>query len=151
MKRVFIDANIIIGVLNREYPLFRTGSRILSLADSRDYEIYTSATCLAIAFYFSSKKSGEKRALEKIQVLTKKIKVSNSGQEEVMAALANPKVHDFEDGIEYYSALSAKCNYIITENIGDFYFAQIPVMKSETFLREVVLPLLSKTKKSKYT
>jgi predicted nucleic acid-binding protein len=150
MRKVFIDANIIISALNREYPLFRMCSRILSLADHRDYELYTSATCLAISFYFASKKCGETRALEKIRILSEKIKVSNAGQGEVIAALGNPKVNDFEDGIEYYSALNARCDYIITEDMGDFYFSEIPVMNCEKFLREVALPSLAKAKKSGY-
>jgi predicted nucleic acid-binding protein len=139
MKKVFIDANIIITVLNREYPAFRMASRILSLADNPSYTIYTSATCLAISFYFACKKCSESNAMEKIKTLCEKIEIVNAGQAEVKAALANQKVHDFEDGIEYYSALHANCQYLVTENTEDFYFATIPVMKSEDFLRNIVL------------
>jgi predicted nucleic acid-binding protein len=150
MRKVFIDANIIITVLNREYPLFRMCSRILSLADHRDYELYTSPTCLAISFYFASKKCGESGAREKIRMLSEKIKVTKTGQEEVIAALGNPKINDFEDGIAYYSALNAQCGFIITEDRDDFYFSEIPIMTCEAFLREVALPSLAKPKKQGY-
>ena len=140
MIKVFIDANIIITVLNREYPAFRMSSRVLSLADDPGYTIFTSATCLAIAFYFACKQCGEKKALEKMKILYDKINVTNAGEPEVKAALANKKVLDFEDGIEYYSALHAGCRYIVTEDGNDFYFSEIPVMNCENFLREVVLP-----------
>ena len=54
--RIFVDANILISVLNKEYPLFTHSSRILSLANRKGFEIYTSPVCLAIAFYFAEKK-----------------------------------------------------------------------------------------------
>jgi predicted nucleic acid-binding protein len=56
--KIFLDANILISVLNKEYPLFTYSSRILSLADDKRFQVFTSPVCLAIAFYFAEKKSG---------------------------------------------------------------------------------------------
>ena len=56
MKRVFIDANVLVAVVNREYPIFSDAARVLSLADRSGYELFTSPVCLAIAFYFAEKK-----------------------------------------------------------------------------------------------
>lgn len=53
--RIFLDANILVSVLNKEYPLFSYTARILSLADSRKFTVYISPVCLAIAFYFAKK------------------------------------------------------------------------------------------------
>jgi predicted nucleic acid-binding protein len=58
--RIFLDANILVAVLNKEYPVFKYAARIMSLADKPRYKIYTSPICLAIAFYFSEKKVEEK-------------------------------------------------------------------------------------------
>jgi predicted nucleic acid-binding protein len=54
--KIFLDANILISVVNKEYPLFSQTARILSLADRKGFQIYTSPICLAIAFYFAEKK-----------------------------------------------------------------------------------------------
>jgi predicted nucleic acid-binding protein len=62
---IFLDANILVSVLNKEYPLFTYSSRILSLIDSKRFRVYTSPICLAIAFYFAEKKCGNKIALQK--------------------------------------------------------------------------------------
>lgn len=56
MKRVFIDANVLVAVMNKEYPLFSDAARVLSLADRHDYDLFTSPFCLAIGFYFAEKK-----------------------------------------------------------------------------------------------
>jgi len=56
--KIFLDANILVTILNKEYPLFTDASRMISLADNRKYTVYTTPNCLAIAFYFAEKKSG---------------------------------------------------------------------------------------------
>ncbi|RPA68602.1 PIN domain-containing protein [Cyclobacteriaceae bacterium YHN15] len=133
--KIFIDANILVSVLNHEYPLFNYSSRILSLADSPNYQIFTSPICLAIAFYFSEKKSGRKLAKKKLEVLCDKVKSTLVDQEIVQSAIHNPKILDFEDGLEYYSAIHSGCGIILTEDKTDFYFAELPVLNSQEFVR----------------
>ncbi|MBL7745869.1 MAG: PIN domain-containing protein [Chitinophagaceae bacterium] len=130
---IFLDANILVAVLNKEYPVFTYAARILSLADSPRYNIYTSPLCLAIAFYFSSKKSGNKIAKEKIASLAAHINITDTNAESVLKALANKKVSDFEDGLEYYSALAARCELIISEDMADFHFSEINVLSAAAF------------------
>jgi predicted nucleic acid-binding protein len=134
--KVFVDANILIAVLNKEYPLFSNAARILSLNGKMNVEIFTSPLCLAIAFYFSTKKSGEELAKKKIEILFENIGITKIDKEITKKAIKNRKVHDFEDGLEYYSALNSECDFIITENQSDFYFSEIPVLGSEEFLFE---------------
>jgi predicted nucleic acid-binding protein len=136
--KIFLDANIIVSVLNKEYPLFTYSSRLLSLADSSKHEIHTSPICLAISFYFAEKKSGSKNAKSKIELLTSKINIATTDEEAVSLALQNKAVLDFEDGLEYYSALRSGCDYIITEDVDDFHFSEIIVMRCEQFLSEML-------------
>ncbi|MEM9337819.1 MAG: PIN domain-containing protein [Bacteroidota bacterium] len=139
MMNVFVDANILVSVLNKEYPLFTYSSRILSLSDSKKFSIYTSSLSLAIAFYFSSKKSGEVLAKKKIALLNQNILLAPISKNAVDEALTNKAVHDLEDGFQYYAAIDAQCECIITENTKDFYFSNIPVLGSERFLEEYML------------
>jgi predicted nucleic acid-binding protein len=134
--RIFLDANILVSVLNKEYPLFTYAARIVSLADNKKFMVYTSPVCLAIAFYFAEKKSGTPMAKKKIEILSEKLLITAVGKNEVLQAIQNKKVNDFEDGIEYYAAINNKCDVIITEDIDDFYFADIPVLKSRDFLQK---------------
>lgn len=134
---IFLDANVLISVLNKEYPLFTYSSRILSLPEQRErYHLYTSPVCLAISFYFSEKKSGRQTAKDKIRLLASRINTTTMDGTTVLKATMNPAAEDFEDGLEYYSALQSGCECIITENTGDFYYSEIPVYNSEQFLRQ---------------
>jgi predicted nucleic acid-binding protein len=133
--RIFVDANIIVSVLNNEQPKFRFTSRILSLPDfNSKYKLYTSPICLAIAYYFAEKKCGFQRALQKIKLLSQKINITSVTEKEVREAASNPKIDDFEDGLQYYAALNSKCDLILTENVPDFHFSKIQVLDSEDFL-----------------
>jgi predicted nucleic acid-binding protein len=131
--KVFIDANILVSVLNKEYPLFTYTSRILSLADSRQFRIFTSPVCVAIAFYFAEKKYRSAAAKQKISLLCDHIEIAEVSNASVKQCLQNPAVKDFEDGLEYYAAMENKCQCIVTEDTGDFYFSTIEVLNSHDF------------------
>ena len=132
--KVFVDANVLVAVLNRQYPLFHYAARVLSLADQPGVSIYTSPICLAIAFYFAEKKSGSLQAKRKISLLSEKLHIAPTGEETVRLAADNPAIHDFEDGLEYYAAAQAGCQAIVTEDIEDFYFSKIRVSNCESFI-----------------
>ena len=135
--KVFVDANILVATLNKEYPLFTWSSRILSLNENNNVHLYTSPLCLAIAFYFSGKKCSAKLAKQKIEMLCNHLNVTSINEEATKNALTNKMIHDFEDGLEYYSALDSKCDFIVTEDRQDFYFSEIEVVGCEELLRRL--------------
>ena len=136
--KVFLDANILVSVLNKEYPVFTFSSRVLSLADNSKYKFYTSPLCLAIAYYFAEKKCGNAQARHKIDVLISKLQITTLNDKTVRDTNFNKKIHDFEDGLQYYSALNSGCKCIVTEDLNDFYFSEIEVLTSRLFLETIV-------------
>jgi predicted nucleic acid-binding protein len=137
--KIFLDANILVSVLNKEYPLFTYSSRIISLADKINFSLYTSPVCLAIAFYFAEKKYKSVSAKKRIEILCEHINITSTTKKTVLQSLQNHAVNDFEDGLEYYSAVESKCDCIITEDIDDFYFSKIEVLGSEDFFEKYLL------------
>lgn len=132
--RIFLDANVLVSVLNKEYPTFSHSARILSLGDSsKKFKLFTSPICLAIAFYFAEKKSKSALAKQKINMLCQHISIAENEKEGILRTLENKSIHDFEDGLEYYAALKEKCNCIITEDKSDFYFSDIEVLSCKEF------------------
>ncbi len=142
--RIFVDANILVAVLNKQYPLFPYAARILSLSDKPNMQVYTSPICLAIAFYFAEKKSGTRQAKNKIAILSEKLEITITDQRAVKLAIENPAVHDFEDGLEYYSAILSDCEVILTEDVNDFYFSDIPVYNCSAFISNLELSKLNR-------
>lgn len=137
--KIFLDANILVAVLNKEYPIFSYAARIVSLTNNKKFTVYTSPICLAIAFYYAEKKSGTSLAKEKIKLLSSNLLITKMDSKEVAAALTNKKVNDFEDGLKYYAAKNNNCEVIITEDKNDFYFSEIEVLGSKDFLEKYLL------------
>lgn len=136
--RVFLDANILVSVLNKEYPLFPYTARLLSLTRYSQFTLITSSVCLAIAFYFAEKKHGTAMARNKVALLLEHMKVAECGEKEAKMAVQNKQAYDFEDALQYYCALHAGCGHLITNDLNDFYFAQIEVLTPEAFLMKYV-------------
>lgn len=136
--RIFLDANILVSVLCNEYPLFTYSSRVLSLADSPGFEVYTSPLCLAIAYYFAEKKNGKILARKKISILGTKINITTMDSHVVQLTSMNKLIGDFEDGLQYYSALGSNCKCIVTQDVSDYYFSDLEVLPAELFLLKYV-------------
>ncbi|MEI7801240.1 MAG: PIN domain-containing protein [Bacteroidota bacterium] len=132
--RVFLDANILVAVVCNEYPLFTNCSRLLSLCDDSRFEVFTSPLCLAITYYFSEKKNGNDLARKKLLLLSQKLSITSIDSVAVKKVNANKSIHDFEDGLEYYSATDSKCKCIVTEDKDDYYFSDIEILNAEEFL-----------------
>ncbi len=137
--KIFLDANVLVSVLNKEYPYFTYAARVLSLADTKKFQLYSSSSCFAIAFYFSSKKSGAIAAKNKIALLVQKIRLAENKSEDLLAIANNKKINDFEDGLQYHAAKNVGCTCIITENTKDFHFSNIEILNAESFLINHVL------------
>ena len=131
---VFLDANILVSVVNKEYPDYPHTAKMLSLKETGNFHFYTSPLCLAIVFYFSEKKSGSSVAKKKIEILSSNMSIAANQKDHAMQVAKNKKIHDFEDGLEYYAALETGCKCIVTNDVSDFYFSDIEVLKPEDFL-----------------
>lgn len=138
--KIFVDANVLVSVVNKEYPQYTYTARVLSMAGRKNTELVTSALCLAIAFYFAEKKYGAALAKSKMALLASHITIAECGEREVQLAAANKKVLDFEDGLQYYAALHSACTCIVTDDTEDFHFSELPVLQPEHFLRKHGIP-----------
>ena len=134
--KVFLDANILVTILNKEYPLFSQAARVISLADLPGFELFTSPLCLAITWYFAEKKSGRAGARKKFQVLVEKLSIAEHAKVDIRSVLGNPAILDFEDGLEYHAAKRAGCTCIITQDAGDFHFSALEVLSAGDFLNK---------------
>ena len=132
--KVFIDANILVAVVNKEYPLFTYASRVLSWVTANRHQPVTTSVSLAITYYFAAKKHGMLSAKERLALMADHLIIADCSKTEVMQAATEKKVRDFEDGMQYFAALNAGCTCIVTENVKDYYFSKIDVLTAKDFL-----------------
>ena len=68
-------------------------------------------------------------------VVDSKFGISPMTQESFEKALSL-EASDFEDALQYYSALQTECEMIITRNKNDFQFSEIAVYSPDEFLAQ---------------
>lgn len=133
MQSVFLDTNIVVDFLGERANFYTSAARILTLADKKKIKIYTSPSSISNTYYILSKYENAKAALEKIRLFRLLCSISIM-DEEVIDKAINANFRDFEDAMQYFSALATNCEVIITRNEKDFKNALIPVMNAESYL-----------------
>lgn len=137
-RRLFLDANVLVSVLLKEYPSYTWSARLLSMAERPSIELVTSPVVIAIAYYFSEKKHGTAQALQRIARLTEHLSICPVNEYHVNAALVHSKPVDLEDAIQYYAAIDYGCTLLVTENKADFWYSEIPVMTAQEALSHLI-------------
>ena len=133
MKNVFLDTNIIIDVLEHREPFFIQSANILELGYRKKLHLYATSLSFINGIYVCRKSIGKENAIDKIKVLRQIVDISPMAAKELDQAIASP-CKDIEDSLQYFSALSAKCNVIVTRNKKDFPVNEnIPVLTPQEF------------------
>lgn len=138
MMRIFLDTNIVIDFLGERKHFYEPAARVLTLADKKKIKILTSPTSISTAWYLLTKYENAKMALEKIRKFKVLCSISVMNDEVVEKAI-DSGFSDFEDSMQYFSALASNCALILTRNEKDFKNALIPVMDAESYLRTLKL------------
>lgn len=119
MIKVFIDTNIMVDVLLGRKQFLLQSSNLFQLADNKDIELYATALSFVNALYISRKEIGTKLTLQKLKEFHDILKTAPMADEELDKALLMGG-KDFEDNLQYRSAISAGCEIIVTRNVKDF-------------------------------
>ncbi len=135
MKKLFIDTNIIIDLLAKREPFYDEAAMLFTLADKRKVSLSVSALTFANTNYIllQSKKPEEaKLILRKLKLL---VQVLPLDEKIVGLSLNDNDFKDYEDALQYFTALENGVDVIITRNLKDFQKARLPVMTPAQFLK----------------
>jgi len=135
MKKLFLDTNIILDLLGERHPFYTEAAKIFTLADENDIELSTSSLSFATANYIllrTIKNDDVRQMLRKVKVF---VQVLSLDDKIVELALNDDDFKDFEDGLQYYTALENGQDIIITRNLKDFKYSSIPVMTADMYLQ----------------
>ncbi|RLD67317.1 MAG: PIN domain nuclease [Bacteroidetes bacterium] len=133
---VFLDTNVMLDFLGEREPFYLTSAKIATLADKRKIEIVVSALSYATVSYFLTKYEGiekTKDKLRKFKVISKICELD----EKIIEKGLNSNFSDYEDSLQYFSALRMECDILITRNGKDFKGVRIPVMTPDEFLNSL--------------
>ncbi|MGM0565532.1 MAG: type II toxin-antitoxin system VapC family toxin [Bacteroidota bacterium] len=136
-KKIFIDTNILIDLLSRREPFYDEAAVLFSLADRKKIKIALSALTIANTSYVLSRHMDTvktKSILRKVKLI---VTVPPMNDRIIDLALNDESFVDFEDALQYFSALDNGYELIITRNLKDFKHSKLPVMTAREFIMSI--------------
>lgn len=133
MKRVFVDTNIVLDLLAQRINFFEASQDFFTYAIDNKIKLVVSSLTFANTHYILKEqlKIGKVRsALRKFKAL---VEVA-AFDDRILELALEEEFKDFEDGVQYYTAIENNCQAIITRNKKDFKKSAIPVLNASEFL-----------------
>ena len=134
MKKLLLDTNIVIDLLAQREPFYNDAAKIFSLADKKKIKISVSALTFANTNYILQKSNNIQSTREILRKLKVIVNVISLNDKVIDLALNDSGFGDFEDGLQYYSALENNLDIIVTRNQKKFKASKIPVMNAAEFI-----------------
>lgn len=134
MKKLFIDTNIVLDLLAKREPFYESSAKLFSLADRNEIQLSVSSLSFANTNYVLSKLKSANEAKEILRKFKLLVQIVSLSEKIVDLALNDSAFKDFEDGLQYYSAIESNQDIIITRNQKDFKSSLLSIMSAEEFL-----------------
>ena len=134
--KILIDTNIIIdNALERE-PFWNASEQVLSLIEKGTIAGYISASTFSDLYYIIRKARGRDWTLTYLKQLITFCQIATVNQDAIIMAFTT-NFQDFEDSIQYSTAVVNKLDAIITRNTQDFPIVTPRIITPEQLIAEL--------------
>ncbi len=136
MEKVFVDSDIVLDLLSAWQPHYNYAAELFSLADQNLIKLYVSTLTFANVNYILSKQlsaTQSRKMLLKFKTLVNLLPVNDKIIELALAS----DFSDFEDAIQYYSAIENGIGILLTRNLKDFKKADITILTAQQYLKAI--------------
>lgn len=117
--KVFLDTNIVIDFYDRRREFYYPSAIIFDLALKGRIKIFVSATTFVNAFFLLRKSYSQPDLYKSMRNLSSLCEITDIDKDIIVKSL-NEERKDFEDSVQYESALRHNVDIIITRNVKDF-------------------------------
>ncbi len=133
MGKVFVDTDVCIDLLSGRKPFNAIAEKLFSLADTGKVKICVSSLSFSNIDYILRSQYSAHHSRQIIAKFKTLVNVLSVDSKTIDLAIASD-FHDFEDAIQYYSAIENGITIIVTRNLKDFKKSTITVVTPETYL-----------------
>jgi len=133
MTKLFIDTNVMIDILAQRHPFYSDAAKLVTLAEQQTVKLVASSISFVNTFYVLAKTSEKADLLKALTNFRILCDVSNVDEINIDKSL-HSGFSDFEDAVQYYSAINYSCDIFITRNKKDFKKSEISLMTPSEFL-----------------
>lgn len=132
--KIFVDTNVLLDVIAERMSFYDASAAILSLFEQDKADGFISAMSFNNIHYILVKRGGKNKALKAMRTLLDTFNVV-ALDEKILSRAIDAEFNDFEDGIQFFSAIRCDADYIITRNVKDFPHKDMPILTPEEFLK----------------
>lgn len=133
MKTVLCDINFILDIFLRREPFYYSAAVLFKKIEEKELKGYLCSLSFPTLFYLLSKELSKRKAIQILGKIRIVFDVAAVDEKVIDLALSSD-FKDFEDAVQYYSAIQTKTDCIITRNKGDYVNDNIPALTPEEFL-----------------
>lgn len=126
MKKLFFDNDVILDISIDRGMDIKDSVKLMNLVEEKVYEGYTSSVIFTNTYYIQRKLIGHEMSIGFLKNLRLLLTVLSVGDSAIRNALES-EFKDFEDAIQYFTALENGMDCIITRNASDYKKSSIPV------------------------
>jgi len=133
MDKLFVDTNIVLDLLQKREDFFEEAQELFTLADRKKVKLFISSLTIANTHFLLSKHYNSyeaRKILAKFKVLVEVLVLDNK----IIDLALVSDLKDFEDAIQFYTAIENNANIIITRNKKDFKKQNIPILTAKEYL-----------------
>ena len=133
MEKLFVDTNIVLDLLQKREEFYREAQELFTLADKKKVKLYISSLTIANTHYLLSRhynSNDSRKILAKFKVLVEVLSLDHK----IIDLALTSDLKDFEDAVQYYTALENNMDLIITRNKRDFKKQSIPVLTAKEYI-----------------
>ena len=134
MSKLLVDTNIVLDLLAKREPFYKSAAHIFSLADKNKLKLSISTLTFANTNYVFSRLKSASEAREILRRFRVLVSIVSLNDKIIDLALNDSNFGDFEDGLQYYSAIENNLDIIITRDLKDFKGSKLPVMTPDEYL-----------------
>ena len=134
MDRLLVDTNIVIDLFAKREKFLTEAQELFTLSDKKEVKLYVSSLTFANTHYILSqslKIDDSRKILRKFKVLVEVLPMDDK----IIDLSLDSDFKDFEDAIQYYTALENNLELILTRNLKDFRLSRIPVLTAKDYLQ----------------
>jgi len=133
LKSVLCDINFFLDIFLKREPFYAPAAIVFNMIEEKKLKGYICALSFPTLYYLLSKELKQERAIKILEKVRIVFHVAAVDERVIDLSLAS-SFKDFEDAVQYYSAVQTKPECLITRNKSDFKVGALPVLTPEEFL-----------------
>jgi predicted nucleic acid-binding protein len=135
-EKIFFDNDVILDISIKRDNDIKDSIKLVNLAEEGEYRGYTSSVILTNTYYIQKKLKDHETSINFLKKLRLIITILNIDDLIIQKALESGW-NDFEDSVQYFTAVQNKIDYIITRNTDDYKKSIIPIYTPTEFLKMI--------------